>query len=250
MKLFLILFSLFFFSALKGQDIKNIIKEAGEYELSMNDTKALSKYKEALKIQPANIYLICKCSELSSMIGGRYKSDRIKMTDFYSAAKVYANRALKLNPKYSEANFVMSLVVGRTAMQKSGQEKIDAVRDIKKYAELAILYDPQNYKAWHILGKWFYEFSILNFFERSAVRIFYGPLPKGSINNAISAYERSKRLNPALLLNYLELAKAYKKNSEDHKAKLLLKTMLTLPLKTEDDPSIKTEGTVLLKKWS
>ena len=184
------------------------------------------------------------------MIGGRYKSDHKKMTDLYSAAKVYANLALKLNPKYSEANFVMSLVVGRTAMQKGGKEKIDAVKDIKKYAELAILYDPGNYKAWHVLGKWFYEFSILNFFQRAAVKLFYGPLPKASLNDAISAYERSKQLNPALLLNYLELAKAYKKNSEDHKAKLLLKTMLTLPLKTEDDPSIKAEGIVLLKKWS
>ena len=144
----------------------------------------------------------------------------------------------------------MSLVIGRTAMQKGGKEKIDAVKDIRKYAELAILYNPENYKASHVLGKWFYEFSILNFFQKSAVRLFYGPLPKASINDAISAYEQSKKLNPALLLNYLELAKAYKKNSEDRKAKLLLKTMLTLPLITEDDPSIKTEGTALLKKWS
>ncbi len=250
MKILFIILNLISFSAINGQNINSIIREAEQYETSMNDLKAISKYKDALKIQPANIYLICKCSELSSMIGGRYKTDRIKMTDFYSAAKVYANLNLKLNSKSSEANFVMSLVVGRTAMQKGGQEKIDAVRDIKKYAELAIQYNPQNYKAWHILGKWFYEFSVLNFFERSAVRLFYGPLPKGSINNSINAYERSKKLNPALLLNYLELAKAYKKNSEDHKAKLLLRTMLSLPLKTEDDPSIKTEGTELLKKWS
>ena len=250
MKIFLILLNLIFFTAAKGQDINSIIKEAEQYEATMNDAKAMSKYKEALNLQPANIYLICKYSELCSMIGGRYKSDNKKMTDFYSSANVYADLALKLDPKYSEANFVKSLIVGRTAMQKGGREKIDAVKDIRKYAELAILYNPQNYKAWHILGKWFYEFAILNFFERSAVRLFYGPLPKASINEAISAYEKSKKLNPALLLTYLELAKAYIKNSEHNKAKLLLKTMLTLPLKTEDDPSIKAEGTVLLKKWS
>ncbi len=250
MKIILVLLNLIFFSATKGQYINKIIKEAQQYESSMNDAKAISKYKEALNLQPANIYLICKCSELSSMIGGRFKSDHKKMTDLYHTAKVYADLALKLNPKYSEANFVMSLVIGRTAMQKGGKEKIDAVKDIRKYAELAILYDPENHKAWHVLGKWFYEFSILNFFQRSAVKLFYWPLPKATINDAIGAYEKSRKLNPALLLNYLELAKAYKKNSQDHKAKLLLKTMLTLPLITEDDPSIKTEGAVLLKKWS
>ncbi len=250
MKIFLILFNLIFFSAAKGQDIKSIIKQAEQYEASMNDAKAINKYKEALNLEPANIYLLCKCSELCSMIGGRYKSDIKKMTDYYTAAKVYADLALKLNPIHSEANFVMSLVVGRTAMQKGGKEKIDAVKDIRKYAELAIRYNPENFKAWHVMGKWFYELSDLNFFERSAVKLFYGPLPEASINDAISAYEKSKKINPSLLLNYLELAKAYKKNSEGHKARLLLKTMLTLPLKTEDDPSIKTEGTVLLKKWS
>jgi len=45
-------------------------------------------------------------------------------------------------------------------------------------------------------------------------------------------------------------AKAYKKNNEDDRAKLLLKTMLKLPLKNEDDPSIISEGTALLKKWN
>ena len=100
------------------------------------------------------------------------------------------------------------------------------------------------------MGKWFYEISVLNFFERAAARLFYGTLPKASINDAIRAFEKSKELNPGLLLNYLELAKAYKKNSEDEKAKLLLRNMLLLPLKTEDDPSIISEGTTLLKKWN
>lgn len=165
MKIFLVLLNLIFLTAAKGQDINSLIKEAQQYEASMNDAKALSKYKQALNLQPANIYLICKCSELCSMMGGRYKYDNKKMTDLYNAAKSYAALALKLNPKHSEANFVMSLVVGRTAMQKGGKEKINAVIDIKKYAELAILYNPENFKAWHVLGKWFYELNDLNFLK-------------------------------------------------------------------------------------
>ena len=250
MKIFLFFIALFFFYTLHAQDANTLIKEAEQLEASMNDEQAIIKYKEALKLQPGNLYIICKCSELCSRIGGRYKADKKKMIDYYTAAKIYADKAIRLDPKSSEANFVMAMVIGRTAMQKAGKEKLNSVRDIKKYAELAIKYDPNNFKAWHILGKWFYEISILNFFERATAQIFYGTLPKASINEAISAFEKSKELNPAMLLNYLELAKAYKKNSEDSKAELLLKTMLRLPLKNEDDPRIIAEGTALLKKWN
>jgi tetratricopeptide (TPR) repeat protein len=250
MKIFLFFIALFSIVFLNAQDVNTLIKQGEQLESYMNDEQAIIKYKEALKLQPGNLYVICKCSELCSKIGGRNKADEKKMTDYYTAAKVYAERAIKLDQQSSEANFVMAMVIGRTAMQKAGRDKLNSVRDIKKYAELAIKYDPNNFKAWHVMGKWFYEISVLNFFERAAARLFYGTLPKASINDAIRAFEKSKELNPGLLLNYLELAKAYKKNSEDAKAKLLLKNMLLLPLKTEDDPSIISEGTALLKKWN
>ncbi|MEP6596569.1 MAG: hypothetical protein ABJA71_11520 [Ginsengibacter sp.] len=250
MKIFLFLIALFFSFALNAQDVNTIVREGQQFEASMNDKQAIIKYKEAIKLEPGNLYVICKCSELCSRIGGRYKDDKKKMTDYYTAAKVYADKAIILDTTSSEANFVMAMIIGRTAMLKAGKEKLNSVRDIKKYADLAIKYNPNNFKAWHVLGKWFYEISILNFFERAAAQIFYGTLPKASINDAIRAFEKSKELNPAMLLNYLELAKAYKKNSEDGKAELLLKTMLALPLKTEDDPTIIAEGTALLKKWN
>ncbi len=250
MKIFLFFITLLFSYTLNAQDVNTLIKEGEQFEASMNDEQAIIKYKEALKLQPGNLYIICKCSELCSRIGGRNKDDKMKMIDYYTAAKVYADKAVQLDSKSSEANFVMAMIIGRTAMLKAGKEKLNSVKEIKKYAELAIKYNPDNFKAWHVLGKWFYEISILNFFERATAQIFYGTLPKASINDAISAFEKSKELNPAMLLNYLELAKAYKKNSEDGKAELLLKTMLKLPLKNEDDPRIIAEGTALLKKWN
>ena len=250
MKIFLFFIALFFFYTLHAQDANTLIKEAEQLEASMNDEQAIIKYKEALKLQPGNLYIICKCSELCSRIGGRNKANKKKMTDYFTAARVYADKAIILDPKSSEANFVMAMIIGRTAMQKAGKEKLNSVRDIKKYADLSLKYNPNNFKAWHVLGKWFYEISILNFFERTTAQIFYGALPKASLNDAIKAFEKSKDLNPAMLLNYLELAKAYKKNNEDDRAKLLLKTMLKLPLKNEDDPSIISEGTALLKKWN
>jgi tetratricopeptide (TPR) repeat protein len=140
--------------------------------------------------------------------------------------------------------------MGRDAMNKSGKEKIDAVKDIKKYADLAIKYDSRNYKAWYVLGKWYYEINALNYFERTAVKLFFGALAPAHIDDAIHCFEKTKSINPGFVLNYLSLAKAYKKKDEEANAKQSLIAMLALPDKTQDDERIKNEGRDLLKKWN
>lgn len=233
-----------------AQDANEIISQAGQYETAMNDEQAIVKYKEALKIQPNNIYAICKASELCSRVGARFKGDKMKQADYFTAAKIYAQTALKLDPHNSESNFVMALVMGREAIIKGGKEKIMAVKDVKNYADLSIKYNPNNFKAWYILGKWYYEVSGLTYFERTAVKVFFGALPKAEINDAIACFEKSKSINPGFVLNYLSLAKAYKKKDEQSMAKQNLAFMISLPEQTQDDARIKSEGRELLKKWN
>ncbi len=235
------------FGFLYGQDVTGIIREADGLDSSMHDAQAILKYKEALRIQPSNMYALCKCSELCSRMGGRLKDDKPRQEDYFSAAKTYAGQALEVDSSSSEANFVMALAMGREALRKSGNEKIQAVKDIKKYADLSIKYDRNNYKPWFLLGKWYYEINNLNYFERTAVKIFYGSLPPASIDDAIKCLEKSKSLNPGFIMNYLSLAKAYKKKDEEDIARQNLTVMFTLPDKTQDDERIKKEGKKLLQ---
>jgi hypothetical protein len=235
-----------FFLAASAQDVTAIIKEADRLEAIPNEKAAFNKFKEALKIHPDNLYALVKCSELCSRVGKREATKEAR-SNYYEAAKIYAATALKVNAKSSDANAVMAIALGRTALEKSGKEKISAVKDIKKYGELAVQYDPNNFKGWHILGKWYYEVSNLNMFERAAAKVFFGGLPSATLKESIAAYEKAKALNGKFLLNYLELAKAYKRNDEDQKAIDLLKAMPSLPNLTEDDALIKQEGVKLLK---
>ena len=71
-----------------------------------------------------------------------------------------------------------------------------------------------------------------------------------SFEESIKAYETAKSINPYFSLNYLELAKAYKKNDNIEKAKFNLKKIATIPNYNEDDKRIKNEALVLLKKWN
>jgi len=229
-----------------AQDINAMLREAQQLEESLKEVESFGKYLEILKLQPGNLTALCKCSELCSRIGNR-QTDKTKKTDYFRAAKTYANAAVRVNPNNSEANFVMAFALGRQTLISSGKEKIAAVKDIRYYADLSIREDPNNFKSYHVLGKWNYEVSNLSLTERSLAKWIFGGLPKASLQDAIADFERSLALNPAFLLNYLELARAYSRNNERRRAVGILEKMLTLPNKMIDDTRVKDEGRKLLK---
>ena len=241
-------FSALFFLNLSAQDIPTLIKEAEQLERAPNERAALLKFKEVLKLQPANVLALNKCSELCSRVGKRQANTKLR-DDYYTAAKTYAGIALKISPTNSEANCVMAIALGRESLTKSGKEKINHAREIKKYVDAAIKSDPNNYKAWHVLGRWHYEISTLNMFERAAVKILFGGLPGASIKESIIAFEKSHSLASGFILNYFEMSKAYKKDDQANKAIAAINTMLLLPNQTEDDNSIKQDGKKLLREW-
>lgn len=226
-----------------------MLSEARRLEFVPDEKSAFKKYKEVLKLNPGNIYALNKCSELCSRIGKREMVNSKLQTEYYKAAELYAQQALKTDPKNSESNCVMAIALGRSTLSKSGREKIENAKEIKKYVDAAIAADPKNYKAWHVLGRWQFEISNLNLLERTLVKILYGSLPPATINQAIASFEKSHLLRPEFILNYYEMARAYKDNNNKAKAIYYLHNLLKLPNQTEDDPVIKNQALALLKHW-
>lgn len=230
-----------------SQDISVLLKEARQSEAQFKDEEALQKYSQIVRQHPDNIQALCKTSELHALLGRRLPTKE-KQAEYYKLAKSYAQQALKVNPNFAEANFVMSFALGRIALIASGDERINAVKDIRTYAEKTIKLDPSHYKGYHVLGKWHYEVSNLNAVERWLLKVAYGSLPPSSLEMAIRNFEKSRQLNPAFLLNYLELAKSYDRKDEKKKAIDLLNTLLKLPLTTSNDANIKASAKKLLEK--
>ena len=249
MKLLLVIFfSVLTFLKPAAQDVNAIVREADRLEAVPDEHAALLKFKEALKIKPTHLHALSKSSELCSRIGQRQTNTKLR-DDYYTAAKIYAETALKINADYSEANTAMAIMLGRTTLTKSGKEKVIAAKNLKKYVDAALKSDGLNFLAWHVLGRWHYEISNLNFVEKAAVKVFYGGFPPSSLKEGIAAFEKSKALTPGFILNYIELAKAYHRNDENAKAKVLLNEMLLLPNHTEDDSAIKETGKKFLREW-
>jgi tetratricopeptide (TPR) repeat protein len=242
------LITLLLLSGILAQDVVAIIKEGDRLESILNEKAAFAKFKEVLKIQPTNIYSLNKCSELCSRIGKREQSLVVRNA-YYEAAKTYAGIALKINPTNAEANCVLAIALGRISMNSSGKEKIKAAKEIRQHVDIAIKSDPLNYKAWHVLGRWHFEISSLNMFEKAAVKLLFGSLPPSSIEESIRAFEKAHSLASGFVLNNYEMARAYKKGGQKGKAIAILKAMMNLPNTTEDDVIIKSDGKKLLTEW-
>ena len=230
----------------KAQDTDRLLNEARQLESAFHQSEALQKYLEILRYQSGNLTALCKVSELYSILGNR-QATRSRKKEYYTSAKNYGQQALQVNANNADANFVMAMAMGRMALISSGEEKIKSVREIKTYAEKCVQLDPANYKGYHVLGKWHYEVSDLNTLEKWLVKVAYGALPKATLEDAIRYYEKCRQLNPAFVLNYLELAKAYHRKDNDKQAIVLLEYMLKLPDKEADDAVVKKEAKELLE---
>jgi hypothetical protein len=79
------------------------------------------------------------------------------------------------------------------------------------------------------------------------VKLLFGGFPPSSFAESIRYYERSRALNPAFALNYLELGRVYRKNNQPEKAIEVLKRLQAVPLKLAEDTRIKREGNEMLK---
>ena len=248
MKFFSAFIAIFFISnILLAQDVTTLIAEGQKLETNLDERAAFGKFKEALKLAPKNLIALTRSSEICSSIGNRETTSKTRDA-YFNAALLYAQTAIKLYPESDLSNVSMAIAVGRIVLRKSGKDKIASVKDLKAYADKAIKINPNNFRAWHILGKWNYEVSNLTALERTAAKLLFGALPAASFATSIACYEKAKSINGTFVLNYLELAKAYKKNGELLKAKAALNTMLSLKNTTVDDGIAKEEGKVLLNK--
>lgn len=247
---FLLLFLCFLCTTLKlqSQSADGLWLQAEKLEKEMKEIQAYGIYQQILQQQPNHLKALVKCSELASRIG-KLQSENKKQVQYYSAALVYAKKALQINAYDSDVNLVLAIAYGRFALMRSGSEKVEMVREIKAYAERSLKYNPDNFKAMHVLGKWHYEVSNLNMIEQAAVRFFFGGLPDASLDSSIYFYQKAKTLAPGFSLNYLELAKALHRNGQKKQALYYLNQLFTLPFIVAEDAYIRKEATKLRRDW-
>lgn len=249
MKHFLV--SIFFLSATSfcfAQDANVLLKEAQNLEIQLKEAEALDKYKAVLTIDPKNVKALVKAAELNVANGSRQK-DKKQMRLYYESALAYAQRALDANANDADALYAMAMASGRMTDVADDNKKIVAyVKDVKLFSDKALAINPNHGKANYTLGKWHYEMVTLSGFKKAAVKLFYGGLPDGDIEKAISYMEKCRMIEPYFVRNYFDLAKAYEEANRPAKMIDVLQKLVKLPVRTADDAGIKAAGQELLNK--
>ncbi len=232
-----------------AQDAETLMKEGQRYEQQLKDTLAIGKYAKAFQIQPSNIKAAIKCAEMNCSIGTR-ETNPVAKLKYYGNAKTFAAAALQLDSMSADANYMYAVVYGKlTEVESTNEKTVEAVKNIKIYADKAITINPNHGKAWYVIGKWHYEVLNLNAIKRAAVKLFYGGLPKATVNIAIASFEKCKTLEPYFAMNYLAMGKAYYYNKQYEKALAALQQCVKCPTLMPEDRATKDEAKALLVKW-
>lgn len=246
MKYLLILFCAFCMLSVHAQEINILLKEADNLEKQLKEPEALEKYKQVLLQNPTHLKSLVKLAELNVALGNR-QTDKNSKRLYYETALSFANRAFQADSNQADASYAMSMVAGKMTDVENENKKIVAyVKDVKLYADRALSINPNHAKANYTLGKWHYEMANLSGIKKVAVKLFYGGLPEGNLDDAIRYMEKCKSLEPYFASNYLDLAKAYKDNRRPAEAIDVLNKLVKLPTRSTADIAYKAEGGKLL----
>lgn len=230
---------------LQAQTAEELLAQAQLLEKQMKEVDALNKYREVLQVSPGHVTAFTAASLISSREGQRQKEKAAKQEQFENA-KTYAYEALKVEPENAEANFAMAFAWDKIAQISGAKEKVAAFKEVKKYADLALKFKPDYGEAFYLIGKWHDQLSNLSAIEKGAAKVLFGGVPPGTIEEAISNYEKCRQLKPSFIINYFDLAKLYRKNNQETQAFEVLEKMMKLRPIYQDDPGIKAEGKKML----
>jgi tetratricopeptide (TPR) repeat protein len=248
MKTFLILILVALCVTSFSQDVNVLMKEAQNFDKALKETDALNKYQQILAVSPTNVTALLRSAEITAAIGSRQKEKKARKP-YYEAARVFAGKALASSPNNADVNYVMSIICGKmTEVETENKKIIEYVKDIRIYADKALSINPKHARATYALGKWNFEIVQLSWVKKMAVKAFFGGMEDAKIEDAIKYMEKARVLDQYYVINYLDLAKAYKYDNKPAKAIEVLQKMIKLPNRTADDANYKAEGKKLLEE--
>lgn len=235
-------------SVSKAQDVGVLMKEAQNAERSLKESEALEKYNQVLTADPTNVQALVKAAEINAAKGARLTDKKAKKNT-YEAARVFADKALVADPNSADAHYIRAVIAGKlTETENDTKKLVEHVRDTKEFADKALALNPNHARANYVAGKWHFEMVDLNWAKKAAVKLLYGGLPQASMEKAVEYMEKARILDQYFVLNYLDLAKAYKYDNKPAKAIEVLNKLIKLPTRTPDDPHLKEEGRKMLSE--
>ncbi|RSK25243.1 hypothetical protein EI290_17630 [Hymenobacter metallilatus] len=218
--------------------IVQLLSEAGRLQAEYHESEALSKYEQILSKAPATYEALWQAAVLSVRIGSRY-TDETRKSAYFAAARLYANRALVVQPDGAEGHYAEALTLANQATLLSARGRLLAYREMRSHVFRATELRPDWADAWQLLGRWHYRVDHYNIPERIFSRIFLGGVPaSASTFMAVDALRKAHELEPKRIQFAYDLARVYLNRSQQTRATAVLQEAVALTPVTADELEI------------
>tara|TARA_R110002049_G_scaffold258446_1_gene434204 strand:+ start:148 stop:900 length:753 start_codon:yes stop_codon:yes gene_type:complete len=230
-----------------AQNAVDLVRLGDDFDRAFEPAKALGCYIPAETLEPTNVPLLLR-------IARQY---RHLMTDATTSAEKlrlggialgYGQRAAVLAPNDSEAQLSPTITYGKMLPLQGSKEQVASSPRIKVAADKAILLDPRNDVAWHVLGRWHQVLANIGGLKRAVGGLIYGKLPATTNEAAVTCFENAIAINPNRLRHHIELGRTYAQMGKNAEARLAIEKGLAMPNMEHDDPELKERGREALAK--
>jgi len=208
---------------------------------------ALACYREAEKLAPRNVDLLCRISKQYHDAMADAPS-RDAMRERCRLALSYAERAAALDPQHGMAEALVAVSYGRLARLVDTRTKANYSREVERHARRALELQPDNDVACYVLGAWNLELANLSAMQRRMAKWIYGGLPAASNAEAERCLNKAISLNPTRASYFVELGRVYAATGRTKEARATLEKALSMPPPGKDDPRMKERAEKALKK--
>jgi tetratricopeptide (TPR) repeat protein len=223
-----------------------LMDEARVLERQFKTMEAIKKYESLIINEPNNIPVLVRLAELYCMEGNSIgKAEESK--SFYAMAGKCAEKAIALDSNRADVQYANAMVIGKMIEYASIKDKTRLTMQLRERTDKALAIDPNYTKALYTLAKWNDEVASLNPAARAALKIMNKGFPNASAEEALTLYEKARKLDPGFIVNNHDLALAYKKMGKSLQAIELLNYQLKLSPKTKEDQEIKLKSKQLLE---
>jgi tetratricopeptide (TPR) repeat protein len=228
-------------AALRAESPNDLVTKGDAFDVRLEAAEALQFYLPAEELQPKNVRLLVRIARQYRhlMADATTRDEKLRLG---SIALGYAQRAAALAPNDSEAQLSIAISYGKMLPLMGTKEQIEASRHIKDTADKAIKLDPRSDLAWHVLGRWHRVLSDVNLLKRGLASLIYGKLPQTRTEEAVKCFEKAIEINPARLMHYIELGRAYAQMGRTTEARRFIEKGLAMPNVEKDDPETKRRG--------
>ncbi|KAL3270688.1 hypothetical protein HHI36_021216 [Cryptolaemus montrouzieri] len=155
--------------------------------------ECLKKLTDLNSEYPENPQLLWRIGKCHHKIEKSLKDDKLKREHIDKGIEA-CEASLKLDQNQADAHKWMAVLVGSRSGTQPIKARILDGQKFKKHVDIAISINPNDALLRHLVGRFCFEVSGVNWFERKVAATLYADPPKSTYDEALGHFLEAERL--------------------------------------------------------